>query len=738
MNGSRRASTTISGTISVHGRDVNVSYRSLDNQKAGGMLLGNARLSGTVKAAQALERPLYTQQISMSRWKPTFMGIIAPDEQGATDYFREFDFPRAVKSVITKSSWLRLKQSDTVIDFDNITNPVVYTDRLFLNNLLMAPMETVRSWMAKEMPYRDRVLEAELHKRFIQAFDRPADQPQTGGSANNENITTLSGIKFFKGLLPRDKNCSIAQSGLAGGKRLAVIGNLDQAEAVSLVNELVGRYGRTLSHLGNTAILYKEDGIELVCENDRTSDTALKMLRGRVSKFVRGFNTSVVISDTHIASGGGEDMFGQTKAAHLMRILDRLIECRGSLIVNGDFFELLESKYSDIKHEYRRLFKKLNLVRRIYYLTGNHDQAVSSNFDDAEEEAVLAAARKKGARSPAIEFVPGAEKGKWSFIVPDKADQDIKALEALLVRGGKGAKNTGKLLLNIMRTPWSQTGGSEKRLRFVISSGFPDRGVIFDRADNTLFVDRSLIQMKDMIRASGLLADASVDALEELSNSVSNDFPNMLIKQNYYDPSRGIYFEHGHLADKANCGDPIFMASRVGPLIARTVGILKRIFVPLGWTRFEEHLTKVLDLPERFFPGLYWNDFKYFERAEGLRKMFEWFEKEKFGTSYPISIVFGHTHVPEFMKGNISSLAKRTGANFVNTGSWSGLMTRKISPYTWLRKHGIRRFEASGRIEADKSPSAGAGKAKENWLLISGENCEMTMMNGPKKAGSGI
>jgi hypothetical protein len=80
----------------------------------------------------------------------------------------------------------------------------------------------------------------------------------------------------------------------------------------------------------------------------------------------------VVVSDLHLGLPH-RDTFGPAKARAFTTLLDRVVERRSVLVLNGDFLELLHERYGAIRHAYPEIFSRLARVRRLVYVAGNHD-----------------------------------------------------------------------------------------------------------------------------------------------------------------------------------------------------------------------------------------------------------------------------------------------------------------------------------------------------------------------------
>lgn len=83
-----------------------------------------------------------------------------------------------------------------------------------------------------------------------------------------------------------------------------------------------------------------------------------------------------IVSDTHIADKTAIDYFGTRKEKDFIALLEIIIVGGATLIINGDFLELWKADFGHIKRIYAPLFRKLNEVRTIIYIVGNHDRDV--------------------------------------------------------------------------------------------------------------------------------------------------------------------------------------------------------------------------------------------------------------------------------------------------------------------------------------------------------------------------
>lgn len=95
----------------------------------------------------------------------------------------------------------------------------------------------------------------------------------------------------------------------------------------------------------------------------------------RIALFAQRFCRHVIISDLHLGQPS-RDTFGPGKADTLARLLQRVIRGRSTLVLHGDFLELLHERYGAIGRAYPEIFALLRQVRRGLYIVGNHDDDI--------------------------------------------------------------------------------------------------------------------------------------------------------------------------------------------------------------------------------------------------------------------------------------------------------------------------------------------------------------------------
>jgi hypothetical protein len=130
-----------------------------------------------------------------------------------------------------------------------------------------------------------------------------------------------------------------------------VLGALEQSEAEDLARaaRLTGHWFP--QHLGDTVLICSRERVHIVPESVEAEPLpALK-------RFVGGFLRQVAISDLHLGVKG-RDTFGAHKEPALVRLLDEVIEQRATLVLNGDFLELMHESYGAIKRSYPEVFAR--------------------------------------------------------------------------------------------------------------------------------------------------------------------------------------------------------------------------------------------------------------------------------------------------------------------------------------------------------------------------------------------
>jgi predicted phosphodiesterase len=454
----------------------------------------------------------------------------------------------------------------------------------------------------------------------------------------------------------------------AGGKCLVVLGALQQGEA-----EELARAARLTGHWspqrhGDTVLSCGRQKVQLAAES-----AAADPLHA-LERFVIGFLRQVAISDLHLGVKG-RDTFGAHKEPALVRLLDEVIEQRATLILNGDFLELMHESYGAIKRSYPEVFARLARVRRIIYVPGNHDQEV---LRDRIKE-VRRSTRRRAARH-AYASVRRDESGgirveprPWALLHPR-----LQAWRDTLV-DPRAAR-------------WLEEVLAARYGSIHLSHGFAEEGVAFQRAGPrdtpeerpVWYLDDSMLRERDpAARMLKLVADRR----QRLDRVIGAEWGGRVrIAPYHFDPARGLYFEHGHAAV------PSCNGSWLGPAISRLGGWLKRC----GVTRIEHLVEERIGRHVRaIYPfGRVREMNQFIERALAVATWLVHGEK----ISNP-ALFFGHTHEPAAAAADpVHAFTTRlAGASYGNTGAWSSRLRAGRAGdnlVEWLEA------DASGRVQA--------------------------------------
>lgn len=172
--------------------------------------------------------------------------------------------------------------------------------------------------------------------------------------------------------LPKDNGHRLGgvwAEGTRDGYSLRITGRINSAEAKRLVQEILARAAWKSQECGNTEVRISSSGAEVQCE------LAAPEAAWKLARFVEGFLGYVVLGDLHLGVCG-RDTFGPAKAMALVRLLETVAARRSTLVLNGDFLELLHERYANIRASYPAVFEQLKRVRRLVYVIGNHDEDV--------------------------------------------------------------------------------------------------------------------------------------------------------------------------------------------------------------------------------------------------------------------------------------------------------------------------------------------------------------------------
>ena len=455
---------------------------------------------------------------------------------------------------------------------------------------------------------------------------------------------------------------------VAGGKCLVVLGALEQSEAEDLA-----RAARLTGHwfpqrLGDTVLICSRERVHIVAESVEAEPLpALK-------RFVGGFLRQVAISDLHLGVKG-RDTFGAHKEPALVRLLDEVIEQRATLVLNGDFLELMHESYGAIKRSYPEVFARLARVRRIIYVPGNHDQEV---LRDRIKEVRRSTRRR-------------AERQAYASVRRDES-------------GGIRVEPRPWALLHPRLQAWRDTLADPRAARWLeevlaarcgsihLSHGFAEEGVAFQRGGPrdtpeerpVWYLDDSMLRERDpAARMLKLVADRR----QRLDRVIGAEWGGRVhIAPYHFDPARGIYFEHGHAAV------PSCNGSWLGPAISRLGGWLKRCGVTHIEHLVEERLGRHVRAIYPFGRVREMNQF--IERALAVATWLVHGEK----ISHP-ALFFGHTHEPAAAAADpVHAFTTRlAGASYGNTGAWSSRLRAGMAGdnlVEWLEA------DASGRVQA--------------------------------------
>lgn len=490
------------------------------------------------------------------------------------------------------------------------------------------------------------------------------------------------------GFLGREPTVAAAE---AGGKIALVTGAIAPEEARALARSVAedalwrpDQHGHVHVHVDTPRV---EVGLQ---SGEQRAAT-------RIALFVQRFCRHVIISDLHLGQPS-RDTFGSGKADTLARLLRRVIRDRSTLVLNGDFLELLHERYGAIRRAYSEIFALLRQVRRVLYIAGNHDDDIlRENIKLTRRAARKEAVRHAYAR---VELV---------------GEQDLTLIP---VRGAPGVRRAAEWTRFLTDAGLRATLEDITRRRhgtIWLSRGFAREGVAFQRLGPRdtdterpqWYLDESLLDHSDRVNH---LLKLLADRRQRLDKVLRSDWGSQVHIQRYHwDPAGGLYCEHGHFAIPACHGH------RLGRAVSVAAGWTKRLGLRQIEHWFEEHLAGWLRAIHPF---------------DALREFGHFAERQLAvatalvrlgGAARRPLLVCSHTHEPAAVgEGPIHAVVQQaTGATYANTGAWSSRSR--------LKRAGDRQVEwleisATGRAtvrtaEAAVSPAT-PSSARVNQLLF--------------------
>ena len=659
--------------VNIGGRRFSLAYTSYSNAQALSYLTDHRVFGAVMRPAVESRRQAFATQMSLR--SPSFLGILGPVPGTEPVYF---DFPESVKAIMTQGDWTKMRRNSLVIDLADPGDPQVYVQRF-------------GGFMARDTRAQEMIRQV-LHGALIYRYEAGLAVE----AERCENLGILSGIEFFSKNLDLNDSGPLVAEKSGDGSFVAVRGLVHCAEAEDLARELKGRKPDIVKRAGNILISYEDAGVKVRTQKD--DPEAL----GQIERFVEGFLLRVAVSDIHLASGGGEDSFGKAKEEELIKILDRLIECRGTLIINGDLLDLWQADFSDIRHNYSRLFYKLKQVRRIIYVAGNHDeQVIERAYLEKAEDLVKRANHYR--IEGLITYRPGRVPEEDELVVDENSRGEYRMLDYFLRQPGSYVCR--KRLLQLARNAYYSPEGDSPRkiMSFSITTGLGEEEIVKKPGSLAFYLDRRLLLVPMNHKTVSALSRKLSEALCPVPDTLRSIFPNLVIVERHYDQYRGLYFEHGHQADEFNSG------SRIGSFVAGAGAWVEKAASLFGWRTVEEDAGLLQLLPQWLDPQKHWQQAPYLERAAALSKMLGWYRLQKGLPENGTTVIFGHTHKAAALSGETDGFLQAfTGDRFANTGTWSGIKPRYLGFDAWK----------SVRFRPDLFLSG--THPNKDWLLING------------------
>lgn len=613
---------------------------------------------------------LYTQQVGLD--PATYIGIIGDNSYLIREFVKEF----TLSGLLWKAS---IKH----------------------NLLFVLGNETVEVYVDKGRRPHKRL--SQNAKSILKAAEEHIKGLKDESVVKQKHLALVADVGFFKDKISEYKiagkkgSYSFASGQIKDSNKYAVIyGAIKQKEAEELIKELMWYRYKSLNKLGHIFIRFIQDAI--VIESEHKGNEA----KQDILDFIEGFRDIIAFSDTHIAGKGMEDNFGAKKEKELVEILDKAIARRSLIVINGDFMELWQGKYGNIKRNYSLLFAKLRKARHIIYIAGNHDEDILQNVTDKH-------------RSKALEIA-----------------------KANIVK--KASKNN--TLNRLIR--YSHIKRLLQGYEIILSSGFSNEAIALE--GRTFYVDERILKIAKVsgeLKAMRHLFSLIEDRLQSLHEIVKRDLggkqrndtqketgwhERVEVLRHYLDEYRRFYFEHGHIPD------PFNYQTRIGRVISWVIGRLEQA----GWKDAEYDLSKfsnnLVNLASRILPkSLLPKTQFYAERALALGRTLGWYIRERELPEEDLTIFFGHTHVPvDIGEGPINALLKYfISMLYGNTGTWSSAAEKRIKDYTsyrWQLKNNIVNKKGKEKTAARDIADRKFDEMKY-WFLITAYR-EMFLKNG--------
>jgi UDP-2,3-diacylglucosamine pyrophosphatase LpxH len=548
--------------------------------------------------------------------RPSFVGVAAVEASLGAAFLQEL--------ICGGWSWARLRRRSHLF--------VVRQDKVevFVGTRARRELAMTRQASAVILPLARLALEGEA----LEAARRDAARarlPQGDFWYHNELTDALRDAASVACEADGDQGCVVA-------------GALDQDDAEALARELRGRGLWRPEELGSVAVWLGRDGIRVLAEQGNPLGLA------KIRDFAADFCESVVVSDLHLGLPH-RDSFGHAKAEAFCQLLRGVIRRRSRLVINGDFLELQHERYGAIKRAYPEIFELLPRVRRILYLSGNHDTGVLQDQIKETRRAV----RAQALAHAYAELRLGLD-GNFRFEPHQGALRRVPHENSWLawLQGPRLRES----LMEILRL----RGG-----RIFVSHGFPEEGVAFKRLgprdtpeeQPQWFLDDSLLARRD---ATEHLLKLLADRRQRLDRVIQADCGrHVAILRYHLDLARNLYFEHGHVAFPA-CRD-----GGVGGWVSAAAGWLKR----LGFRGIEHWVEE--DLGRRLqaiHPFYALRELKLLaERLVAVGTALRALHPDR----PPPLILCGHTHeTAQVGLGPVHAFVQQTcGARYANSGAWS-------------------------------------------------------------------
>lgn len=268
----------------------------------------------------------------------TFIGVVGPEKDEDEIFFRE-----CLMEILSDGKiWKQSLKSNILVDLREQT-PKVYLKDLWHRD---RKLETILAHYMENAKAHERKL-----RRFSALNDRYQEEARQIASFGNKAM----GKTCFFNRAPQ-----ILVTGSRRGKEIT-------RTLLVACPELIQKLSPVSIKISNR---------DVMIETALQDPASIEKLRRTIKELMKYY----VISDLHLADlSRADNFYSPGKHRLLLSHIDKIIEERATLIINGDLFELWQAKASAILASYPEILERLRKVRRIVYVIGNHDESVPNH-----------------------------------------------------------------------------------------------------------------------------------------------------------------------------------------------------------------------------------------------------------------------------------------------------------------------------------------------------------------------